>query len=336
VTRLVASAIALAAVASAGPARADDAERAEGLFQRARELMGQGDFATACPMLEESYSIDHGAGTLLALALCHEGNGKPATALREYRESLAMAVRANRSDRVMLAESHVQLLEASVPRIKLRLPSPEPRDLTVTLDGAPVDRAAMIAGMAVDPGAHEVAATTPTWTTWRTKVAVASGSPPLVVMVPAPPSIEAPRPEVVVAPAPTSASSSGLRLLGWSAISLGAIGVGVGTFFGISAFDAEARSKQQCTGTTCNQTGFDLNHQARSDAIASDVGFAAGGAALVAGLYLLLRAASSQASVFASAPSLRSGLRTSPARGALPLRAWARVDQSQIGIIGPW
>jgi hypothetical protein len=317
----LAAALASTGVALAGPALADGSDRAEMLFQQARERMGQGDFATACPMLEESYSIDHGAGTLLALALCHEGNGKPATALREYRESLAMAVRANRSDRVMLAESHVQLLEASVPRIKLRPPSPEPKEFAVTLDGAPVDRAAMIEGVAVDPGTHEIVATAPAWTPWRTTVEVSAGAAPMVVQIPAPAGVEAPRPEVVAPPATPSSSSSGLRLLGWSATSLGVIGVGVGAFFGISSFATESRSKRECNGTTCNQTGFDLNHQARTDAVASDVGFAVGGAALAAGLYLLLRAAWSP---------------TSPARAALPLRVWARVDQTQIGITGPW
>src|SRR4029077_7778723 len=105
-----ASAIALGLALASGSAErhaiaGDPPDRAEALFQQARDLMGQHDYARACPMLEESYSLDHGAGTLLALALCHEGSGKPASALREYRESLAVAVKANRPDRVMLAES---------------------------------------------------------------------------------------------------------------------------------------------------------------------------------------------------------------------------------------
>lgn len=106
---LVSFLIALLVVVGTTVARADEAsERAEELFQRARKLMGENDFATACPLLEEAYGLDHGGGSLLALALCHEGAGKPATALREFKESLRIAVRTQRSDRVMLAESHVQ------------------------------------------------------------------------------------------------------------------------------------------------------------------------------------------------------------------------------------
>src|SRR6516164_8098544 len=82
--------------------------------------------------------------------------GERALALHEFRDALATAVRANRPDRVMLAESHVQALEASVPRIQIRPPAPEPVGLELAVDGAPVDRAAMAAGVPVDPGAHVI------------------------------------------------------------------------------------------------------------------------------------------------------------------------------------
>src|SRR5260370_23479623 len=163
----------LAIVSEERLARASDTDdRAEALFQEARLLMGRGEFARACPMLEQAYSLDHGAGTLLALALCHEGSGKLATALREYHEALSVAVRANRSDRVMLAESHVQRLEATVPRIKIQPPSPEPILLRVTVDGRTVDRAAMAAGVPVDPGSHAIEASARDAATWSTLVAV--------------------------------------------------------------------------------------------------------------------------------------------------------------------
>src|SRR5689334_20317483 len=102
----------LLCVSSTGRVHAEAASaRAEEAFQRARQLMGQNDFSMACPWLEEAYGLDHGGGTLLALALCHEGEGKLATALEEFRQSLKVAVRTQRSDRVLLAESHVQELE---------------------------------------------------------------------------------------------------------------------------------------------------------------------------------------------------------------------------------
>jgi hypothetical protein len=294
-------------------AAADEAaERAEALFQQGRERMGQHDFATACPLLEQAYSIDHGAGTLLALALCHEGSGKLATALREYRESAAMAVRANRSDRVMLAESHMLQLEAAVPRIRVRWPQPEPPDLAITLDGAVIDRTAADAGVPVDPGTHTLAASASDTAPWRTQLEVVAGATtPVVVLPPLVARARAPLPQDRM---------SGSRVLGWTLFGVSVVAAGVGAYFGVSAFNAESRSKQLCTGTVCPQDGVDLNGEARRDALVSDVTFAIGGAALGAGLWLLLRATSD-----------RHG---SGAATASPV--WARAEGSGIALGASW
>ncbi len=279
----IAMAMAIANGFAGGPACAmDPAARAEALFQGARDLMGRGDYAKACPMLEESYSLDHGAGTLLALALCHEGSGKPATALREYRESLSGAVRANRADRVMLAESGVQRLEAVVPRIALKPPSPEPPGFVLTVDGAPIDRAAIAAGAPVDPGPHFVGASARDAVPWRTNVDVGATSAPVVVQVPA---LASTRPaadldnHAPLVPART-------RTPAWIAGGVGVAAIAVGAVFGGMAFDAESRSRGECQDLSCSPSGVDLNHQAKRDAVVSDVAFAVGGVALAVSLYL--------------------------------------------------
>jgi hypothetical protein len=303
----------LVALSVARGAAGGEPDRAEALFQRARALMEKNDFAAACPMLEEAYSLDHGEGTLLAMALCHEASGRPATALREYRESLSLAVRANRSDRVMLAESHVQTLEASVSRITLRFASAAPTALSLTLDGAPIDRATMLAGAPVDPGTHAIAATAPSYLPWRTNVVVTKRSGSVVVDVPelasAEPRVGAPR-------APTSARASGSRILGFTLGGLGLASLGVGTYFGIAAFAAEARSRDQCNGTQCSADGVTYNHQARGDALVADVALAAGGVALAASLYLLLR--------------------PSPGASAATLNIWTGERRAGIGIVTSW
>jgi hypothetical protein len=277
-------------------ARADEtSDRAEALFQRGRALMGQKDYAAACPLIEQAYSLDHGAGTLLAMALCHEGSGKLATALREYRESLTLAVQANRSDRVMLAESHVQQLEASVPRVKILPPSPEPNGLVITLDGAPADPSAMTAGVPVDPGRHAVAATAPASAPWQTHVDVVAGAEPVVVQVPPMASVASPD------AAPPSQPGSASRALGWASVAATVVAAGIGSFFGVEAFNKEKSSKPLCPGNVCTtQTGFDDNRLAHQDALVSDVAFGVAGAALVAGLWLLLRHSSSGAGPTAS------------------------------------
>lgn len=271
----------------ANEVHADEAsERAEELFQRARKLMGEKDFATACPLLEEAYGLDHGGGTLLALALCHEGEGKLATALREFKESLKVAVKTQRSDRVLLAESHVQDLEAKVARIKVKPPSPEPSGFHVQIDGDEIEHASFVAGVPVDPGRHVVVAEA-NGKEWKKSVAIGEGAGLVVVEVPAfvQPSHERVRREVLepeLAPPPD-------RTLGWVLGGVAVAGFATGGVFGALAFDANDRSQAECRNDVCTQKGVDLNEEARRNALVSNVGFVVGGVALVGSLYFFLR-----------------------------------------------
>ena len=74
-------------------------QRAERLFGEGKSALEAGHYAEACPKLAESQSLDPAAGTLLALGLCHEGEGKTATAWRELRQALEASQRAGRKDR---------------------------------------------------------------------------------------------------------------------------------------------------------------------------------------------------------------------------------------------
>jgi hypothetical protein len=275
-------------VSNAGRVRADEASaRAEELFQRARTLMGENDFATACPLLEEAYGLDHGGGTLLALALCHEGEGKLATALGEFKESLKVAVRTQRSDRVMLAESHAQDLEAKVPRIKVKPPSPEPAGFLVSVDGKVVEHATFIAGVPVDPGAHLVVARANGEKDWSRKLTIGEGSKPILLEVPAfgNPSHERVRRDVFES-APKAPPS---RTLGWVLGGVAVAGIATGSVFGLLAFDANDRSQAECRNNVCTQKGVELNEDARRNALVSNVGFVVGGVALAGSLYFFLR-----------------------------------------------
>jgi hypothetical protein len=292
----------LLCVSNTGRVQAEEASaRAEELFQRARRLMGENDFSSACPLLEEAYGLDHGGGTLLALALCHEGEGKLATALEELRQSLKVAVRTQRSDRVLLAESHVQELEAKVPRIKVTPPSPEPAGFFVFIDGQVVEHATFIAGVPVDPGPHVVVAQARGEKDWSRTLTIRAGSKPILVEVPPfrNPSPERARRDVFE-PAP---EASPPRTLGWVLGGVAVAGVATGSVFGLLAFDANDRSQAQCRNDVCTQTGVEWNENARRNASVSNVGFVAGGLALAASLYFFLRSPGKATPARRAAPS---------------------------------
>lgn len=170
---LVVAACAATALAHTAPSRAADpaqAQLAEALFTEARTLMASKRYAEACPKLAESQRLDPGMGTLLNLAVCHEEEGRLATASAEYREVIATATRENRPDRRALAESKLKAIEASVPKLAVT-PSARVQALesvSVTLDGLELRAPAWGVAAPVDPGAHLVtvsAANHPSWTT---------------------------------------------------------------------------------------------------------------------------------------------------------------------------
>src|SRR6185437_11777695 len=80
-----------------------DVATAQALFDDGKRLMAAKDFAHACPKLVESQRLDPGGGTLFAIAICHEGEGKTATAWADYNVAGAEARRDGRRDREQAA-----------------------------------------------------------------------------------------------------------------------------------------------------------------------------------------------------------------------------------------
>ncbi len=76
----VAGLLLLAATTSFAEPSADDRTVARSLFDQGRALVKDGNYAAACPKLEESQKIDSGVGTLFNLADCYEHLGRFASA----------------------------------------------------------------------------------------------------------------------------------------------------------------------------------------------------------------------------------------------------------------
>src|SRR5262249_49799358 len=145
--------------------------------------------------------LDPGGGTLIALGLCHEAEGKTASAWGEFSEALTLAMKDGRVDRATVAREHGEKLEPKLSRLMIRV-SPELMGiggLEILEDGVLLGRAAWGSALPVDPGEHSVQARAPGRKPWTTSVVIGRDADKKAVDVPpldAIPTAEAPpRPE---------------------------------------------------------------------------------------------------------------------------------------------
>ena len=310
---------ALVALAWSGLAHAagKNAVAAQALYDDARQLVAAGKFEQACPKFKASYELDPGGGTLLNLADCYEHQGKTAQAYATYKDALDAARHDGRNERAEFATQHLAELEKRLSRLSVAV-----RDaagapgLQVTVDGTPLDAAAYGVALPVDPGSHIIRAEAPGKEPFEKSVDVPSTSkkqlevevPPLADRAAAPAAAatgaeSSPPASAGDAPAPEHTGTPTARTLGFVAGGLGIVSVGVGSFFGLKAFNRWDARNAACQGG-CTAEAKTAGDDAKQAATISTIGFGVGVAALGAGLVLILTAPSGKEP---SAPSAHVG-----------------------------
>ncbi|WP_437721176.1 tetratricopeptide repeat protein [Sorangium sp. So ce861] len=314
----------LGAVALSGAASAQRAERAvkpvaEALFRQGRELFKRGQFPEACDKFQESQRLEPKPGTLLNLAVCHEKVGKLATAWAELGSVEEIARREGRKDREAFARAQREALEERLARLEVRMAEP-PAGLRLTLDGEPLNGAALNAPFPIDPGRHRVAAAAPGKKAWSTEVEVPPERAAIVVAIPA---LEDARPAApgpagppsprAAGPAPgrePRAGSAGMVLV-VTGFSVGAIGLGVGAVAGALTLARSGALAEACPNDRCPPSRRDDLSAANTLANVSNAGFAAlavGAGVGVAGLLMLPAKGSTSGARGALTPVLGPGV----------------------------
>ncbi|WP_437593189.1 tetratricopeptide repeat protein [Sorangium sp. So ce1000] len=203
--------------------------QAEALLDEGKSLMKKGKLEEACPKLEESYRLSPRSATLLSLAMCHEKQGKVATAWAEYID-LGAAARKEGNKRLEAdAKARGAKLELSLPRLTLSVPrAAAVEGLEVTLDGAPVDGALWGQARPIDPGQHKVSASAPGRKPWERSVSIKRGERKTVA-VPALAKDASAAPEPApAAEAPVPAAEKGIARAGDGAAGAGKGAAGAG------------------------------------------------------------------------------------------------------------
>jgi len=268
-------------------ARADgsDVPAAEALFEAGRQAIEKGDYASACPRFRESERLDPAPGTLLNLADCEEHLHHLARAWEAWKEALATLPADD--PRLRAAKQRAQAIESRVPRLTLTRDPSAPEGVAVRRDDVEIHGASFDVALPVDPGEHAITVTAPGHDPKTTTITLKEGEARTFVALAGPLTSTAPPTPTAPASAP-STSSATFRTAGLITGAVGLAMLGVGSVFGAMALAKKSTVDTDCGPNGCTQPGVDAAHAGRTDAIASDVTFAAGGALVVLGTLLFV------------------------------------------------
>ena len=150
---LLATAAIAALLGGAADARADAAS-ADGLFQDAKQLMGEKRYLEACAKFDGSYREEPTLGTLLNLANCLEVSGRLATAWARWGEAEARG-RKQGDDRATMAHDRREALAPRLPKVTVVVINPRP-GLSVLRDDTELGAGSFGTALPIDPGTHVI------------------------------------------------------------------------------------------------------------------------------------------------------------------------------------
>jgi hypothetical protein len=315
------------AAASADPTPQDSAA-AQSLYDEARKLTSSGQWADACPKLQESQRLDPTPVTEFYLADCYEHVGRTASAWTTFLDLAAMAHRTGgpkAADRERVAKNRAAALESLLTKLQIDVPAAaRVPGLIVKRDGEVVGEGQWSAPVAVDPGKHSIEASAPGKKPW-TQVEDAQGRGQIAkVQVPALEDLPPPAAAIATtttaasvpdeAPAaPTESRSSPLKIVGITTAGIGAAGLVVGAILGVEALSKNSDANKNHCGAAlgfpsdpnrCDPQGVTLRSDAVDAGNLSTIGFAAGGALFAGGVLMWLLAPSAHVQ---AAPAVGSG-----------------------------
>ncbi len=271
--------IALFSAATSWAAEPTPQEKADAaaLYKQGVSLMEKGEFGPACPKFVESQRLDPALNTQIALSKCYDSAGKTASAWSSYRDLAFEFKKAGNTAGEKAATDKKDDLEKKLSRLQINATGDAP-GLVIRRDNEEISKAILGTPVPVDPGKHVVEATAPGYQVWQTTVTIGNASDMQTVTIPG----------LVVAPKQPQQTSS-LRTIGYAVGGVGVAGLIVGGVFGGLAVGDKGKLTTDCPNNVCeSQASQDALASAKTKALISTIGLAAGGALAATGVVLIL------------------------------------------------
>jgi len=162
-------------------------ERADAMFKRGKELMAGKRFAEACTAFDRSYQIEAAVTTLLNRADCREKNDQLATAWKLFVEAenqthAATDEAGKQMNATAIARS--EKLHAHMSWLAIVVAGTR-SELTVTIDGVPVDVERLDKPMPIDGGTHAIAVRASGYREWSKTIKIRPAGDTQTVPIPA-------------------------------------------------------------------------------------------------------------------------------------------------------
>jgi hypothetical protein len=303
-------------------AQASDPIAARGQLQQGFALKEQGKCNEAIPHFLESIRLDRQPKALLNLADCEEKTGKLGAAAMYFSEARDLAHSQGLELLRTGAEQRLQAIEKRLPKLVVKLAPDAPADTIVARDGVDLGSISLGSPLPIDVGRHTILARRGS-SQRQYDVTIAEGETKEVIVTPmggegpttVAPSATAPSTPAVPATSqalslsPTADSQpkdrsapNGQLIAGFSLMGIGAVGLAVGTIFGLKVSRKNDEIDSTCpTGQPCPPDSVvDYNNAVTDAKIAravSLVGFGVGAVFVGTGVTLALTAPKRQVPV---------------------------------------
>jgi hypothetical protein len=288
----------LVVIALATPAFAES--KADALFDKGKKQLAAKKYAEACATFEKVDKLDTGIGAKLNVAKCFEEWGKLATAYRWYADAEKMA-KDSQDKRAPKIKKLVEELDADVPKLTIMLPAGvDPSDVTIQLDGKPVD--VIGAELRVDPGRHVIEYEAGGVKKRKDVPALDRGASTEVTLdvpkdLPKKPKLNPEQPDGAKQPPPpppvTASNGKTRKIAGIAIGGAGLVGLGVAGFITLDArstYNDAIASRCMGAKDLCDAEGVRITGDARSKANVATVVSIIGVVAIAGGVVLYVTA----------------------------------------------